>query len=144
MANKLMFWPAIKVVVLTVVFVAGLSVQPVANMPFESWVFLGGLAGAMGFFLALCALLLNHLFWPKAKKWRLPGWSNGLLSPWQLIDFYSTVLLVVVASSGLSLWAKHGWREATLALFPFGMACGIWIGVRLGIVIFKSRMPAPS
>ena len=129
---------------LLVVLVAGLSVQPVANMPLGSWVFIGALASAMGFFLALCVLFLNHLFWPKGKKWGLPAWSNVLLSPWQLFDFYSMVLMVVVVSSGFSLWAKHGWREATLALFPLGMACGIWIGVRLGVVIFKSRVPAPS
>ncbi|WP_216675287.1 hypothetical protein, partial [Paraburkholderia elongata] len=50
MANKFMFWPVIKVVMLLVVLVAGLSVQPVANMPLGSWVFIGALASAMGFF----------------------------------------------------------------------------------------------
>ncbi|MCX4174959.1 MULTISPECIES: hypothetical protein [Paraburkholderia] len=73
MANKFMFWPVIKVVMLLVVLVAGLSVQPVANMPLGSWVFIGALASAMGFFLALCVLFLNHLFWPKGKKWGAAG-----------------------------------------------------------------------
>jgi hypothetical protein len=152
--NKLNVWPAIKVALLAVAFPfgafafgafdAGLTTRQPVVLPIETLIFIAILQGAVGIFLCLWVFLGNHFIWPKTKKWGMPTWSGGLMSPWQSLNFFSIILLAMGVGSGISLYVKYGWRESAHSLFLFGTAAGVQIGVRLGIKLFRSRCPASS
>jgi hypothetical protein len=142
--NKLRIWPVIKLVALSGALSAGLFASPLDTFSIEVRMFIGLVGVAMGGLGSLGFLLLHHLVWPKARKWKVPAWSNGLLSPWQWVHFFATALLSMSLGEWFAFLFKYGWYESTQSCVFFGMGLGMWVGARLGIMIFKSRVPAPS
>ena len=95
-----MIWPAIKLVLVSGAFAAGL-ITPLVALPIEKWIFFAALEGAMGILITLWVILLNHLVWPKAKKWGMPTWSGGVILPWQFMNIVAMIGLAMGVSSGI-------------------------------------------
>ncbi|MFM0045464.1 hypothetical protein PQQ99_15500 [Paraburkholderia sediminicola] len=144
MANKFTVSSAIKVVVILGALVAGLFASPLDHFPLAVRAFIGLVGAVMGALFSLGFLLLHHLAWPKKRKWGMPTWSNGLLSPWQWMHIFSMAILSMSAGEWVALFLRYGWRESTQSLVFFGIGGGMWVGVRLAVFIFKSRIPASS
>ena len=143
-----MIWPVIKIIVLTSALVAGLCAPPI-TLPIdystlEDQIFMGLVGAAVGGGGTLWFLLLHHLVWPRARKWELPTWSNGLRSPWQWLHLASMSILLMSISIEFAFFVKYGRVGSVPNSVLFGMGGGLWIGVRLGFSIFKSRIPASS
>ncbi|MFL9982039.1 hypothetical protein [Paraburkholderia sediminicola] len=142
MENKFMIWPAIKIVVLLGALIAGLFASPLDHFPLAVRAFIGLVGAAMGALFSLGFLLLHHVAWPKKRKWEMPTWSSGLVSPWQWIHLFSMAILSISVGEWVALFFRYGWHESTQSLIFFGVGAGMWVGVRLGVFIFKSRIPA--
>jgi hypothetical protein len=140
--NKFMIWPGIKTVVLLGALITGLFASPVDHFPLAVRAFIGLVGAALGAIFSLGFLLLHHVVWPKKRKWEMPAWSNGLVSPWQWIHLFSMAILSIGVGQCLAISFRYGWRESTQSVVFLGVGAGMWVGVRFGFFIFRSRVSA--
>jgi hypothetical protein len=120
-----------------------LIASPLDTFSIDVRLFIGLVGEAMGGLGSLAFLLLHHLVWQSEIKWKTPGWSDGLLLPWQWVHFFAMTLLSMSVGEWFIFLLKYGWRESTQPFVFFGMGLGMWLGVRLGMVISKSTVPPP-
>ena len=109
-----------------------------------SWSFIFAVFGfcALGIPFVLSLQFVNP---SSAKKWLRPSWSSNLMDPRQplpVFDYGGWMFLTL----GLSLAAYTAWIGSRNLLFvlPLLIGAGTLVGVRLSMLMFRSKLLEPG